>query len=91
MISDINNSQDILIYYKESFDKIAKIIDILIETLLTNSNLLPYNIKCICKIISFYIKKKFPQKSKIEQNAYLGNFFLGNYFFLFLKTQIYIH
>ena len=75
MIVDKENSGEIYKYYKESYAKITYIIDILLETLLKNSNLLPYNIKCICKIILFFIKKKFPQKSKIEQNAYLGNFF----------------
>ena len=91
MITDMENFDEIYKYYKESYAKITYIIDILLETLLKNSNLLPYNIKCICKIISFYIKKKFPQKSKIEQNAYLGNFFFGKLLFLvFENPALYI-
>jgi hypothetical protein len=38
-------------------------------------HLIPYSIKCICKIISILIKKKFNDISEIEENAYIGKFF----------------
>jgi hypothetical protein len=74
-ISEKEDTNKIYEYYKESYTKIIDIIDLLLEALLKQSNSLPYFIKCICKIISVLIEKKFPKKIKMKQNAYLANFF----------------
>ena len=77
---------DTLNYYKQSFVKIIDIIDTLLENLLINSNSLPYYIKCICKVISVFIKKKFPDIDKIEHNSYIANFFFGKLLFLVFEN-----
>ena len=86
MISEKEDINKIYEYYKESYAKIIDIIDLLLEALLKQSNSLPYFIKCICKIISVLIEKKFPQKIKMKQNAYLANFFFGKLLFLAFKN-----
>ena len=73
-------------YYQQSFAKIIDLINTLLDNLLLNSNTMPYYIKCICKIISVFIQKKFPGLSKIEQNAYVANFFFGKLLFLIFKN-----
>ena len=53
-------SKDILNIYQESFLETIKIIDKLLENLLSNIHLLPHTIKSINKIISVLIQKKYP-------------------------------
>ena len=73
-------------YYRQSFIKAVVLIDILLDNLLLYSNTIPYYIKCICKIISIAIKKKFPEFGKVEINAYISNFFFGKLFFLVFRN-----
>ena len=80
------NSLKIFTYYQQSFGKIINLINLLLDNLLLNSKTMPYYIKCICKIISIFIQKKFPELSKIEQNAYVANFFFGKLLFIAFKN-----
>ena len=68
-------------YYKSSFKQAVDIIDMLFDNLLKKSDSLPYLIKCICKIISLLIEKKFPKAIKFEKNKLLVNFFFHTLFF----------
>ena len=76
-----DKSNEIFIYYKNSFRQIINIIDMLFDNLLNNSDLLPYSIKCVCKIISTLIDKNFPNAIKVEKNKVLVNFFFHTLFF----------
>ena len=76
-----DEEEKIINYYKNSFIQVIDIIDMLFDKLLNNSDLLPYSIKCICKIISILINKKFPKYIKVEQNKFLANFFFKILFF----------
>jgi len=67
-------SGKIFLYYISSFMEAINIINMIINNLLINSNSLPYSIKCICKIISILIEKKYPKENKVEQNAFLAKF-----------------
>ena len=82
----MNEPSIIYNYYKNSFVKAQELIDKLLDNLLLYSNTIPYYIKCICKIISILIKKKFPELGKVEINAYTSSFFLVNFYLLFFKT-----
>jgi hypothetical protein len=84
ILEKINNnlrSGFIMNYYQVGFLQIIDIINMIFENLLNNSGLLPYSIKCICKIISILIQKKFPDAKKVESNKFLVSFFFMNLFF----------
>ena len=84
ILEKINNnlrSGFIMNYYQVGFLQIIDIINMIFENLLNNSGLLPYSIKCICKIIAILIKKKFPDAKKVERNKFLVSFFFMNLFF----------
>ena len=72
--------QDIIIEYQKNFDKIVNLIDELFKNLLNNLYLLPYSIKCICKMIFHLIKKKFNSFNIIHQYAFISKFFFGKLF-----------
>ena len=84
------NREKIINYYINSFIEVSEIIDKLLDKLLDYSDMLPYSIKCICKIISILIKKKFPNNIKIEQNKFLINFFFDILFFPILIEPSFI-
>ena len=87
--SKINNykeSKNILNYYINSFMGTINFIDMFLDNLKLNSNSLPYSIKCICKIISLLIKKKFPNANKVEQNAFIAKFFFQKLVFPILNN-----
>ena len=89
LITQIHKSKEpikIYNYYRQSYVKIIDIIDTLLETLLINAKSLPYFIKCICKIISVFIKKKFPNIDIIERNSYIAQFFFVKLLFLVFKN-----
>ena len=84
ILEKINNnirSGFIMNYYQVGFLQVIDIIDIIFDNLLNNIGLLPYSIKCICKIISILIQKKFPDAKKVERNKFLVSFFFINLFF----------
>ena len=72
--------QDIMNEYQKTFDKIINLIDDLSKNLLNNLYLLPYSIKCICKMIFHLIQKKFKSLNKIHQYAFMSKFFFGKLF-----------
>ena len=74
-------SNEIMEYYKKSFIQVIDIIDKIFDSLLNKIDLLPYSIKCICKIISILVENKFPEAIKVEKNKFLFNFFFYNLFF----------
>ena len=76
-----DKSQEMINYYKNSVKQIIDIIDMLFDNLLNNSDILPYSIKCVCKIISTLMDKKFPDAIKVEKNKVLVNFFFHTLFF----------
>ena len=87
--NNVNNNEDILNLYIDYFFKISEFIDIILNNLLNNIYLLPYQIKCICKIISKFIKKKFSDIDIVENNAFIGKFFFYNLFFPMLLNPCY--
>ena len=74
-IYDSEYSQQIFTIYLISFLKTIKAINLLFKNLITNLSLLPYQIKCLCKIILILLKKRFPNINKIQQNAFISKFF----------------
>lgn len=58
-IFDSPISKEVLASYQIEFSKIINLINKLIQNLLNDLYLLPYSVKCICKIIYLLINKKF--------------------------------
>ena len=66
--------------YQHDFINIITFIEKIIDKLNDNFHFIPYSIKCFCKIISILIKKKFPSITKVEENAFISQFFFYNLF-----------
>ena len=79
-LKNINNNKEILNLYKNYFFKISNYFDSILDNLLNNLNILPYQIKCICKIISKLIENKFPKVQNYEKNKFVSKFFFFNLF-----------
>ena len=73
-------SKEILASYQMDFIKVIKILDIFLKSLINNLYLLPYSVKCICKMIILMIRKKFTDLPIVEQNAYIAKFFFHKLF-----------
>ena len=73
-------SQKILNEYQLNFMKVVIIIKELFNKLLNDLHLLPYSIKCLCKIILILIRKKFPNIIACEENAFVAKFFFCKIF-----------
>ena len=76
-----SNSNDIFMYYINSFMEVINILNMLFENLFLNSSSLPFSIKCICKIISVLINKKYPKATKMDQNTFLAKFIFDKLIF----------
>ena len=72
-----NSPSDILAIYKEQITEIISFINKLIEDLTANTFLIPYSVKCICKIIFILLKNKFKDIRTVEINSFISKFFLG--------------
>ena len=68
-------SVHVLSFYQTDFSLIIAYIEDIIKSLVSNIHLLPYSVKCICKIISILISNKFPDINDIQKNAYVSCFF----------------
>ena len=73
--SDITD--ELYFLYASNFLKTIESIDSLFKNLIENSYLIPYSIKCICKIISNLITKKFSNIKKHQKIAFLCRFFFN--------------
>ena len=68
-------SKELLFQYQYYFNIIIKFIDSILDKILNNIHLLPYSVKCLCKIISILITKKFPNINENEKNSFIAKFF----------------
>ena len=76
-IGDLKNSEKILYYYQRNFNIVRDVIFKVNQKFVSTSNLIPYSIKCLCRIIYNLIKLKFPNLTKIEINKYINIFFFN--------------
>ena len=73
-------SYEILQSYQHDFIRIITFIEEILNKLVKNFHFLPYSVKCLCKIISILIRKKFPNITTVEENAFISQFFFYNLF-----------
>ena len=80
----LTNKDDIflqmLMEYQKSFYKVTNFIDSLLKSFLENLDLLPYSIRCVCKIISTLLDKKFKDITPVEKNLFISQFFIYKLF-----------
>ena len=76
-VGDLKDSEKILYYYQRNFNIVRDIIFKVNQKFVSTSNLIPYSIKCLCRIIYNLIKLKFPNLTKIEINKYINIFFFN--------------
>jgi hypothetical protein len=91
-LTQVYQSQEpskVLSLYQKDFISCADIIQELFNILNQNMHLVPFSVKCICKIISMLIKKKFTNITKVELNAFIGQFFFGKLFIPMFKNADY--
>ena len=70
-------SDKLLYIYQNNFMRVINFLDLILEKIIKNFHLLPYSIKCFCKIISLLISKKFPNISKSQKIIFVSKFFFG--------------
>ena len=89
LMLDLNNfeySIDLLTIYQKYFIIVINFINTIIEKILDNFHLIPYSVKCICKIILLLVEKKFPSINETEKNAFIAKFFFGKLLIPILKN-----
>ena len=79
-------SMEVLQFYHTDFNLIIAYIEQILKNLKENVHLLPYSVKCLCKIISILIQKKFPKINIIQKNAYVSCFLFQKILLKILKN-----
>ena len=82
-----NNRQLILKKYFDNFKFIKEKIDYLIQTLIDRISTIPYTVRCICKVISILMQKKFPLLPKYLRNSFIGKFIFDKCIFPVLSFE----
>ena len=83
-VSRYNEIERILYYYQTKFFNVILIINKLIKNIDECVEIIPYNIKYICKIISITLKKQFKQITKRDIYKCVGEFF-----FIFILEEFF--
>ena len=86
--------EEIINLYKEQFYIVIDFIDEIINNIINNKKIIPYPIKCLCKIISELITNKFPSMNTYDKNIFIAKFFIGKLLIPFLSNiniNIYIN
>ena len=73
--------------YIKNFLYIREMVDNIIQALIDKLTSIPYTVRCICKIISIFISKKFPLLPKYLQNAFIGKFIFDKWIFPSLSLE----
>ena len=81
------NRREIVIKYKDNFIFIKKKIDKLIQSLINKIDIIPYSVRCICKIISILLKQKFPSLFNYLRNSFIGKFIFEKCIFPVLSLE----
>jgi len=81
------NRKEIVKKYKDNFIFIKKKIDKLIQSLINKIDIIPYSVRCICKIISILLKQKFPSLFNYLRNSFIGKFIFEKCIFPVLSLE----
>ena len=70
----LENLEYIANKYKENFLFLKNTIDYFIQLLIDQVEMIPYTLRCICKVISILLKQKFPLLLNYIRNSFIGKF-----------------
>ena len=73
--------------YKSNFLFIKNKIDFFLQNLIDKIGTVPYTIRCICKVISLLLNKKFPLLFKYPRNSFIGKFIFDKCIFPVLSLE----
>ena len=76
-------SDKVLFYFQKNFNIAMEIIHKIFRKFIINFDLIPYQIKCICRIIFIILKIKFPEISTKQRYIYLCDIFFVRIFKMF--------
>ena len=82
-----NNKSAIIKTYINNFLFIKQKIDYLIQSLIDKISTIPYTVRCICKVISVLMYKKFPSLPKYLRNSFVGKFIFDKCIFPVLNFE----
>ena len=82
-----NNKMQIIVKYIDNYIFIKQNIDYLIQTLIDKISTIPYTVRCICKVISILMNKKFPALPKFLRNSFVGKFIFDKCIFPVLSFE----
>jgi hypothetical protein len=85
-IQSLKLSMEVLQFYRTDFNIFIAYVEQILKNLKENVHLLPYSVKCLCKIISILIQKRFPQINIIQKNAYVSCFLFQKILLKILKN-----
>ncbi len=71
-----SESYNVLYNYKRNFEKIKFFIDQLFNCIIENELIIPYVVKCICKVIDELVILKVGYNSINNINIYINNFII---------------
>ena len=80
-----DGSENLILIYQGNFLSTIHIISLIIDPLITNAHLIPYSVKCICKIISMLIEKYFKNIIKADRNSFIAKFIFDRLLFPILE------
>ena len=84
--SPLESPEISLLFYQDDFLQIKEFLEKIINALQKHILLLPYSVKCLCKIISVLIRNKFKNISKAEENGFISKFFFGRLFIPIMRS-----
>lgn len=67
--------------YKANFLFLQTKIDYLIQSLINKVDMIPYSIRCTCKMISLLIKERFPNLFIYLRNGFIGKLIFNKFLF----------
>ena len=89
IIYEEEDSEELLNEYIMIFYNIKQSIILILNNLIENINIIPYSLKCICKMISILIKSKFPDINIVEESIFINKFlFLTIFNTIFFEPDI---
>ena len=75
--SKYKKPEGLILLYQNRFMIVINFIDQIMKNFLKNFHLVPYSIKCLCRIISETISIKFPKITVPDKCAFIARFFFG--------------
>ena len=76
-LNKYKHPERLLFIYQNHFMIVINFLDAIIKNITENFHLVPYSIKCLCRIIAELITSKFPSISSPEKNIFIAKFFFG--------------